>query len=92
MKWLMVSVAAINVTAFSPPAFSQSIHASSLTAQKPAVVTGASDTARYITDVTGKRVRLGGPRFYPDTANAIQLSGREKVNAEDASLNGETAR
>lgn len=92
MKWLMVSIAAINVTVFSFPAFSQAFHTSSLTAQKPAVVAGASDAASYITDVTGKRVRLVGPRFYPDTANAMQFPGREKLNAEDASLNREAAR
>lgn len=92
MKWLTFSIAAISVTALSFPAFSQSIHANGLTVQKPAIAAGASDGANYITDVTGKRVRLVGPRFYPDTAKAMQFPGREKVDAEDASLKGEAAR
>ncbi len=30
----------------------------------------------YITDVSGKRVRLVGPRFYPDSARALTFPGR----------------
>ncbi|QXC47921.1 hypothetical protein KHC17_06095 [Agrobacterium salinitolerans] len=30
----------------------------------------------YITDVSGKKVRLVGPRFYPDSARALEFPGR----------------
>ncbi|NEJ02623.1 hypothetical protein [Rhizobium ruizarguesonis] len=33
----------------------------------------------YITDVSGKRVRLVGPRFYPDPARALPLRGRSST-------------
>ncbi|MGK9039533.1 hypothetical protein KXS05_04125 [Rhizobium sp. SA279] len=33
-------------------------------------------TPNYITDVSGKKVRLVGPRFYPDNARALEFPGR----------------
>lgn len=33
----------------------------------------------YITDVSGKRVRLVGPRFYPDPARRLPLRGRSST-------------
>lgn len=32
--------------------------------------------ATYITDVTGKRVRIVGPRFYPNPAKNLTFPGR----------------
>lgn len=32
--------------------------------------------ATYITDVTGKRVRIVGPRFYPNPAKSLTFPGR----------------
>ncbi|MGN7959078.1 hypothetical protein [Agrobacterium tumefaciens] len=37
----------------------------------------------YITDVSGKKVRLVGPRFYPDSARALEFPGR-KLNPVEA--------
>ncbi|TAX63649.1 hypothetical protein ELI03_36105 [Rhizobium leguminosarum] len=34
----------------------------------------------YITDVSGKRVRLVGPRFYPDPARRLPLRGRSSTS------------
>jgi hypothetical protein len=45
-------------------------------------VTAASGEVHYITDVAGKRVRLVGPRFYTDPANAMQFPGRENPTLE----------
>jgi hypothetical protein len=75
MKWL-ARVTAITITATSFPALSQPIDASSTSAPQPVVATGTADEPHYITDVAGKRVRLVGPRFYTDTANAMQFPGR----------------
>jgi hypothetical protein len=36
-----------------------------------------------ITDVSGKKVRLVGPRFYPDSARALEFPGR-KLNPVEA--------
>ncbi len=32
--------------------------------------------ATYITDVTGKRVRIVGPRFYPNPTKSLAFPGR----------------
>jgi len=37
----------------------------------------------YITDVSGKKVRLVGPRFYPDSARALEFPG-QKLNPVEA--------
>ncbi|MBB3945325.1 hypothetical protein GGQ73_001258 [Rhizobium skierniewicense] len=38
---------------------------------------------RYIVDVSGKRVRLVGPRFFPDSSREIELSGRAQSLARE---------
>jgi hypothetical protein len=86
MNWLSISLAAITLTATSLPAFSQSIKAVSQPAQKNQAVTAATREVHYITDVAGKRVRLVGPRFYTDPANAMQFPGRENPTLEGNDL------
>lgn len=87
MKWL-ARVTAMTITATSFPALSQAIHTNNTSAPQPVVATGTADEPHYITDVAGKRVRLVGPRFYTDTANAMQFPGREKSVAEGTSSGG----
>lgn len=77
MNWLPISLAVITLTATSLPALSQSTRAVSPPAQQNQDVTTATGEVHYITDVAGKRVRLVGPRFYADPANAMQFPGRE---------------
>lgn len=91
MKWLVVGVVAVNVAGLAVPAFSQGVKAASPTMQKQAVTGASAEEPHYITDVTGKRVRLVGPRFYTDTANAMQFPGRENAVATGASLDAASA-
>lgn len=39
---------------------------------------------RYIVDVSGKRVRLIGPRFYPDNSSDVELMGRKQALEREA--------
>lgn len=41
----------------------------------------------YITDVTGKRVRIVGPRFYPNPTKHLEFPGR-KGNRDPIQTNG----
>ena len=91
MKWLVVGVVAINVAGLAFPAFSQGLKAAVPTAQKQAVTGSSAEEPHYITDVAGKRVRLVGPRFYTDTANAMQFPGRENAVATNASIDAASA-
>ncbi len=42
------------------------------------------ERAGYIVDVSGKRVRLVGPRFYPESNDDIQLIGRRDALQREA--------
>ncbi|MGN8171612.1 hypothetical protein [Agrobacterium sp. 22117] len=46
----------------------------------------AESPATYIVDVSGKRVRLIGPRFYPDNSNEVELAGRKDALIREAAL------
>lgn len=86
MKRIAMSVAACLVIAGGIPAVSQTLEVSSLDIKphhnEPASV---SDNASYVVGVNGKRVRMVGPRFYPE--KTIELFGREKALANEASRN-----
>ncbi|UXT59688.1 hypothetical protein FY134_18500 [Agrobacterium fabrum] len=60
------------------PVKAQPIEISTLEASKtPSSQIVAPVTApNYITDVSGKKIRLVGPRFYPDSARALEFPGR----------------
>ncbi|NTE89060.1 hypothetical protein [Agrobacterium rubi] len=82
-----VSVVLCLVTA----AVAQDIEVSSLDLRKTTVETvsapvrAASPDGRYIVDVSGKQVRLVGPRFFPDNSKEVELFGRTQALArEDA--------
>lgn len=40
----------------------------------------------YIVDVSGKRVRLIGPSFFPDNSNNVELAGRKDALMKEAAL------
>lgn len=46
----------------------------------------AENADTYIVDVSGKRVRLIGPRFYPDNSNEVELAGRKDALMREAAL------
>ncbi|GAK73032.1 hypothetical protein RRU01S_30_00300 [Agrobacterium rubi TR3 = NBRC 13261] len=78
-----VSVVLCLVTA----AVAQDIEVSSLDIRRTTVETvkAASPDGRYIVDVSGKQVRLVGPRFFPDNSKEVELFGRTQALArEDA--------
>ena len=60
------------------PVLAQPIEVSTLERDKARSVTfsEASAAPDYITDVLGRKVRLVGPRFYPDSARALKFPGR----------------
>ncbi|MCZ7449164.1 hypothetical protein O8B93_16365 [Agrobacterium rhizogenes] len=60
------------------PAAAQPIEVSTLEAPKAPSGQIAHPTTgpNYITDVSGKKVRLVGPRFYPDSARSLEFPGR----------------
>jgi|GEM_PF-1476812 len=55
-------------------------------APKAEVAPRADSAATYIVDVSGKRVRLIGPRFYPDNSNEVELAGRKDALMREAAL------
>ena len=55
-------------------------------APKAEVAPRAESAATYIVDVSGKRVRLIGPRFYPDNSNEVELAGRKDALMREAAL------
>ncbi|WP_427928235.1 hypothetical protein [Agrobacterium cavarae] len=55
-------------------------------APKAEVAPRAESAATYIVDVSGKRVRLIGPRFYPDNSNELELAGRKDALMREAAL------
>ena len=55
-------------------------------APKSDVAPKADSPQTYIVDVSGKRVRLIGPRFYPDNSNEVELAGRKDALMREAAL------
>lgn len=55
-------------------------------APKAEVAPRAESASTYIVDVSGKRVRLIGPRFYPDNSNEVELAGRKDALMREAAL------
>lgn len=55
-------------------------------APKAEVAPQAENPATYIVDVSGKRVRLIGPRFYPDNSDEVELAGRKDALMREAAL------
>lgn len=79
-------IATIVISATSHPIFAQSLEVSILepTKTRSAEFSPGATASNYITDVSGKTVRLVGPRFYPDNARALQFPGRDSnVNSSD---------
>ena len=83
MKRIAMSVAACLVIAGGIPAVSQTLEVSSLDI-KPHNNEAASlsDSANYVVGVNGKRVRMVGPRFYPE--KTIELLGRQQALTNEA--------
>ncbi len=79
-------LAAILISAQSHPIFAQPLEVSTLEAVKTrsAAVSPLETASDYITDVSGKKVRLVGPRFYPDNARALQFPGRASTDEASA--------
>lgn len=76
MKSIFLAAAAASAMAL--PVFAQPIEVSTLEHDKSVSVafSEASATSDYITDVQGRKVRLVGPRFYPDSARSLEFPGR----------------
>lgn len=80
-------LAAALATVTGLPAIAQPIEVSTLevpsanSAPRPPKVLAPN----YITDVSGKKVRLVGPRFYPDSARALDFPGRRHNPVEAGS-------
>lgn len=75
-KSIFLAAAFTCVTAL--PVVSQPIEVSTLEHDKARDVTFFETSAApdYITDVRGRKVRLVGPRFYLDSARALEFPGR----------------
>ena len=71
-------LATLLIAATSQPLFAQPLEVSTLepSTTRSAAFSSEQTTSNYITDVSGKKVRLVGPRFYPDNARALQFPGR----------------
>jgi hypothetical protein len=63
----------------SLPAIAQPLEVSTLAVSSADSIPLSPEAAtpNYITDVSGKKVRLVGPRFYPDSARALEFPGRK---------------
>lgn len=71
-------LAAILIPVAAHPTYAQPLEVSTLQgAETHSAGFSPKDIASdYIVDVAGKKVRLVGPRFYPDNARALQFPGR----------------
>lgn len=71
-------LAAILIPVTSQPISAQPLEVSTLEPAKTHSATFSREemASDYITDVSGRKVRLVGPRFYPDNARALQFPGR----------------
>lgn len=75
-KSIFLAASFICVTAL--PVVAQPIEVSTLEHDNARNVTfsKASAAPDYITDVLGRKIRMVGPRFYPDSARALEFPGR----------------
>ncbi len=83
MKRFAWSAAACLLLTGATMALAKDIEVSSLETKRPAELgsslkksTSDNAQAQYILDVAGKKVRLVGPRFYPESNKDIELIGR----------------
>lgn len=91
MKRFAWSAAACLLLTGATMALAKDIEVSSLETKRP-VELGSSlkndksdeAQAQYIVDVTGKKVRLVGPRFYPESNKDIELIGRSDALLREA--------
>ncbi|WP_421401081.1 hypothetical protein [Agrobacterium fabrum] len=69
------------------PVEAQPIEVSTLEASKTpsSQIVAPVAAPNYITDVSGKKIRLVGPRFYPDSARALEFPGRRVQSSASAS-------
>ena len=69
------------------PVKAQPIEVSTLEASKvpSSQIVAPVAAPNYITDVSGKKIRLVGPRFYPDSARALEFPGRRVQSSASAS-------
>lgn len=89
MKRVTIGAAAGIVAFLVTGAFAQDIEVSSLDVRQGASNfnpgKAAASDPRYIIDVSGKQVRLVGPRFFPDHSRDVTLAGRsEALGREEA--------
>ena len=78
-------LAAAFATMTGPPVIAQPLEVSTLEVSRADSTTLPPKVLapNYITDVSGKKVRLVGPRFYPDSARSLEFPGR-KLNPVEA--------
>ncbi len=83
MRRVAVGAAMGVALCFVTAAVAQDIEVSSLdlkqTNMKHEKAQPAAKDPRYIVDVSGKQVRLVGPRFFADNSNEVELLGRTQA-------------
>ncbi|MGV1915919.1 hypothetical protein [uncultured Agrobacterium sp.] len=90
MKRSAVGAAALFLLSTTTAVLAQTYEVSSvIPSKKPSLATvtrQAMEDVRphYIVDVAGKRVRLIGPRFYPDNSSDVELMGRNQALEREA--------
>jgi hypothetical protein len=96
MNRVAVGAAVGAIVCFVTAAMAQDIEVSSLDIKH---TKGVRETAqrnvaddRYIVDVSGKQVRLVGPRFFPDNSKEVALFGRKQALAREEARALEDAR
>ena len=87
MKRFAIGAAACLVLTSAVAAVAQSIEVSSLDTRVSSTDTQMAADQNHIVDVSGKRVRLVGPRFYPDSTRDAPLLGRAEALAKEAGRN-----
>ncbi|KXG85347.1 hypothetical protein [Agrobacterium bohemicum] len=87
MNRVAVGAAVGAVVCFVTAAMAQDIEVSSLDIKHTQNIreTTGSNVAKhgYIVDVSGKQVRLVGPRFFPDNSKGVALFGRNRALARE---------
>lgn len=87
MKRFAIGAAACIILTSAVAVTAQSIEVSSLETRSAVIPAPIANDQNHIVDVSGKRVRLVGPRFYPDNTRDIQLLGRSEAIAKEAGRN-----
>ncbi|CUX54454.1 MULTISPECIES: hypothetical protein [Agrobacterium] len=87
MRLRVYLLAPVSAVLMFMPAAAQPVEVSKLEASKTpnSQIAPPLIAPNYITDVSGKKVRLVGPRFYPDSARALEFPGRGVQPPEPAS-------